>query len=87
VREGEREGEREGGRERGRGRERESTPHRLLFPARVTSGNNEQIIVFRADAKVHAHAPGRRRDIALAGDRSWSLTAISSPMDPSQSSV
>ena len=54
-------------------------PHRLAIPreGHVKGINHEHIIVFRADAKAHAHAPGRqRRDIALAGDRSWSLTEI-----------
>ena len=43
------------------------TPHRLAIPreGHVNGINHEHIIVFRADAKAHAHAPDRRRDIAL----------------------
>jgi hypothetical protein len=49
------------------------TPHRLAIPreGHVNGINHEHIIVFRADAKAHAaHAPGRRRDIAL-----WAIAA------------
>jgi len=43
------------------------TPHRLAIPreGHVNGINHEHIIVFRADAKAHAHATDRRRDIAL----------------------
>ena len=54
------------------------TPHRLAIPreGHAKGINHELNIVFRADARAHALAPGRQRVIALAGDRSRSLTAI-----------
>ena len=58
------------------------TPHRLAIPreGHVKGINHELIIVFRADAKASACArigPATRHSpIALAGDRSRSLTAI-----------
>ena len=68
----------DGERERRRGGgcvlwQRGFTPHRLAIPreGHVNGINHEHIIVFRADAKAHAaHAPGRRRDIAL-----WAIAA------------